>query len=172
MKYVDQTVIAKPNWCVPAALEMVLKHYGYNKFSQSMIAEQLEIIPAKEEIDHSKWGSQIKKNTINDFFSANAIALHERFISINLFLDEYFLEDKIQVLLENNVSIICGFNYSYLYGNKEDTFQHVAIIVAVKSENKVLLLDPGPRDAGYKIVDIGDLFASIKKAQDGLWCIY
>ena len=82
------------------------------------------------------------------------------------------LEDKIQVLLENNVSIICGFNYSYLYGNKEDTFQHVAIIVAVKSENKVLLLDPGPRDAGYKIVDIGDLFASIKKAQDGLWCIY
>ena len=33
-KYVEQIVIAKPNWCVPAVLEMVLTHHGIKSLSQ------------------------------------------------------------------------------------------------------------------------------------------
>lgn len=66
-KYVEQIVIAKPNWCVPAVLEMVLTHHGIKSLSQAEIAEQLDIVPAEEAIDHKKWGAQIKNNTINDF---------------------------------------------------------------------------------------------------------
>lgn len=170
-KYVEQLVIAKPNWCVPAALEMVLIHHGIKTLSQAEIAEQLDIVSAEENVDHKKWGAQIKKNTINNFFETMSIQLHENFLSINYFQDDFFLEEEIQKLLKNNISIICGFNYTWLFGNKEDTFQHVSIIVDILQDSKVLLLDPGPRDAGYKTVKIQDLFYAIKAAKDGLWCI-
>jgi len=147
-KYVEQIVIAKPNWCVPAVLEMVLTHHGIKSLSQAEIAEQLDIVPAEEAIDHKKWGAQIKNNK-----------------------DDFFLEEEIRKLLKTNISIICGFNYTWLYGNKEDAFQHVSIIVDVLQGSEILLLDPGPRDAGYKTVKIQDLFYAIKAAQDGLWCI-
>lgn len=170
-KYVEQIVIAKPNWCVPAVLEMVLTHHGIKSLSQAEIAEQLDIVPAEEAIDHKKWGAQIKNNTINDFFKANSIQLHENYLPINCIQDDFFLEEEIRKLLKTNISIICGFNYTWLYGNKEDTFQHVSINVDVLQGSEILLLDPGPRDAGYKTVKIQDLFYAIKAAQDGLWCI-
>lgn len=170
-RYVEEIVIAKPNWCVPAVLEMLLIHCGIKTLSQTEIAEQLDIVPAEGKIDHKKWGAQIKNNTINDFFKANSIKLHEDFLSINYFQDESILEEEIRKMLKNNISIICGFNYTWLYGNKEDTFQHVSIVVDIPRENELLLLDPGPRDAGYKIVKSHDLFYAIKVAKDGLWCI-
>lgn len=66
-RYVEEIVIAKPNWCVPAVLEMLLIHCGIKTLSQTEIAEQLDIVPAEGKIDHKKWGAQIKNNTINDF---------------------------------------------------------------------------------------------------------
>ncbi len=171
-KYLEQVVTAEPNWCVPAVLEMILKHHGIFTFSQLDIAGQLNILPATDEVEHSKWGAQIRENTLNDFFEANVIPLHERFIPISHLLDDYLMIEKIKELLDDNVSIVCGYNYTFLYGNQEDTFQHVSIITEVLSQgSEVCLIDPGPKDAGYKTVKAEDLFYAIKAAKDGLWCI-
>ena len=171
-KYLEQIIISEPNWCVPAVLEMVLRHYGINTLSQQDIAEQLEIVPATDKIEHKKWGTQIKENTVNEFFEANKIPLHESFIPIGHFMDDYFMIDKIQGLLEKDITVVCGYNYTWLYGNQEDSFQHVSIITEILERgNKVCLLDPGPKGAGYKIVKAEDLFYAIRAAQDGLWCI-
>ena len=89
-KYVEQIVIAKPNWCVPAVLEMILTHHGIKSLSQAEIAEQLDIVPAEEAIDHKKWGAQIKNNTINVFFKANSIQLHENYLPIDCIQDDFF----------------------------------------------------------------------------------
>lgn len=170
-KYVDQIVISEPNWCVPAVMEMVLKHNGIGMFSQWDIAKQLDITPAKDEVDHKKWGAQIKKETLNDFFKKNMLPLHEEYIPIAHFLDDVFMVEKIEELLKNNISVVCGYNYMWLYGNQEDTFQHVSIITEVMPNNELRLLDPGPREAGYKNVNAEDLYYAIKAAHDGLWCI-
>lgn len=171
-KYLEQLVISEPNWCVPAVLEMVLKHHGIDTFSQQDIAKQLNVVCATDEVEHKNWGAQIKVNTLNNFFAANMIPLHEEYIPIKHFIDDYFMTEKIQELLENDISIVCGYNYTWLYGNREDTFQHVSIITEVISEgNEVCLLDPGPKDAGYKTVKAGDLYCAISAARDGLWCI-
>lgn len=170
-KYLEQIVVSKPNWCVPAALEMVLRHHGIYTFSQQDIANQFNIVPATNEVEHRKWGVQIKDNTLNDFFKANTIPLHEEFIPIGHFMDDYLMVDKIQELLKNDVSIICGYNYTWLFGNREDTFQHVSIITEVLSINELCILDPGPKKAGYKTVMTDDLYYAIRAANDGLWCI-
>ena len=170
-KYLEQIVVSKPNWCVPAVLEMVLMHYGIDTFSQQDIAKQFNIVPATDEVEHNKWGAQIKDNTLNDFFKTNKIPLHEEFIPITHFMDDYFMVEKIQELLDNDVTVVCGYNYTSLYGNREDTFQHVSIIIEVLSLNELCILDPGPKNAGYKNVKSEDLYYAIRAAKDGLWCI-
>ena len=67
-KYLEETVISKPNFCVPATLEMVLKHHNIMYLTQDDIAAQLQIVPAEDDVAHEMWGAQIGKNTINDFF--------------------------------------------------------------------------------------------------------
>ena len=171
-KYVEQIVVAEPNWCVPAALEMVLKHHGINSLTQWEIAGCLDIVPASDKVEHNKWGAKIKQNTLNDLFVRNAIPLREKYISISQFMDEFFMSQKLAELLLRNVSIICGYNYTSLFGCREDFFQHVSIVVDILPDfSGILLLDPGPKDAGYKVVKSDDLFYAIKAAKDGLWCI-
>lgn len=171
-KYLEETVISKPDFCVPATLEMVLKHHNIMHLTQDDIAAQLQIVPAEDDVAHEMWGTQIGKNTINDFFISNGLALREKYIPISHFMDEFFLADEIAYLLHNEVSIICGYNYSWLYGSHGDTFRHVSIIVGISMDNReVELLDPGPKNAGYNTVRIDTLFDAIKAGHDGLWCI-
>ena len=171
-KYIEETVISKPNYCVPATLEMVLKHHGVFSLTQDDIASQLQIIPNEEYVDPVMWGAQIRKDTINDFFFFFFIALHETYIPINHIIDEYMLAEKVISLLNENITIICGYNYSYLYGNHESTYRHVSIIVGISTDySNVTLLDPGPKNAGYNTVRIDSLFDAIKAGKDGLWCI-
>lgn len=171
-KYLERIIISEPNWCVPAVLEMVLRHYGINTLSQQDIAKQLDIVPATDEVEHRKWGTQIKENTINVFFEVNKIPLHENFIPIGHFMDDYFMVDKIRELLEKDITVVCGYNYTWLYGDREDSFQHVSIVTEILERgNEICLLDPGPEKAGYKVVKAEDLFYAIRAAKDGLWCI-
>lgn len=172
MKFVDKIIVAQPNWCVPAVLEMVLRHYGILDYTQFSIAEQLNIVPASDDIVSTKWGAQISDNTLNDFFVNNCIKLQEKFRSIHLYMDEDFFADEIKLLLAKDITIVCGYSYTWLFGNREDSFGHVSIIVGVSDDlQNIYLLDPGPKNAGYKSVSAHDLFYAIKARNDGLWCI-
>ena len=170
--YIQKPVVAKPNYCVPAVLEMVLMHYGIQGITQDNIAAQLTIVPENKGVEHINWGAHINDNTINLFFQKNGIELIEKYIPINQIMDSYFFEEKVRDLLHQKISIICGYNYTWLFGNREDSFRHVSIIVDTCSESeKILILDPGPKDSGYKYVSTEDLYYSIKAGKDGLWCI-
>ena len=171
-RYTKDLVIAKPNYCVPASMLMVLQHYGIYELTQDNIADSLSITPINENIDHGLWGAHVDNNTLNNFFDKNCIGLTETFVSINSFMDEYFMSDKIEELLSNDVSIICGYNYMYLFGKREDTFGHVSIIFDISDDKRIIsIIDPGPKNAGVKRVDASELFYAIKARNDGLWCI-
>lgn len=172
IQYTTDVIVAQPNYCVPAVLEMVLNHYGIFSFTQFDIAQQLNIVPANDNVDPKLWGAHISDNTLNHFFTQKGIALREHFTSIHNFMDEDFMVTEIASLLSKGISIICGYNYTWLFGNKEDCFGHVSIIVGISDNGKMVdLLDPGPKNAGYKTVPSYDLFSAIKARHDGLWCI-
>lgn len=87
-------------------------------------------------------------------------------------MDGCFLGDEIYNLLQKGISIICGFNYTWLHGNQVDTYRHVSIIVDFNPKSEmVTLLDSGPKEAGYKEVSVDKLYQAIKAGKDGLWCI-
>lgn len=76
--------------------------------------------------------------------------MHEEFIPIGHFMDDYFMVEKIQELLKRDISVICGYNYTWLYGNQEDSFQHVSIITDVLLlEDKICLVDPDSKMLNY-----------------------
>ena len=163
-------MVARRNLCVPAVLQMLLEHHGIFGFTQESIAEQLLIIPDDSTIDHIRWGAQIDSNTLNCFFERNNIPLREEFVSASIFIDEIYFEDYICKLLTENFSIICGYNYTMLFSHGEDTYRHVSIITNL-NKSSITLLDPGPKEYGYKKVPSYELLRAIKMARDGLWCI-
>ena len=172
MEYVNQVTIAKPNWCVPAVLEMVLRHYGIECISQQDIAEQLKITPVENGISHKQWGAHVKDGTLNEFFQANNIPLKENYYPVSHILDELFFVDEIQrILKKSEVSIICGYTYERLFDIGDDVYQHVSIIVGATDDGHVEIIDPGPKNAGKKYVSAASLFDAIRAAKDGLWCI-
>lgn len=172
VKKTYELTVAKHNFCVPAALQMILNYYGIKEMTQDKIASQLFITPDRENIEHMNWGTCVGNDTLNTFFQNNNLQLKEDYISINQFMDSFFLIEKLQELLQEETSIICGYNYTCLFGNGEDTFRHVSIIADVlPNEDRILLLDPGPKNAGYKYVSADKLFYAIKVGRDGLWCI-
>lgn len=172
MKYVNQITIARPNWCVPAVLEMVLRHYGIKGIGQKDIAEQLEITPAEEGISREQWGARVKGGTLNEFFQSNGIPLIENYCPISHVLDEVFFVDEIQQILKKpKTSIICGYTYERLFNIGDGRYQHVSIIVDATDDGRVEIIDPGPKNAGLKYVNAASLFDAIRAAKDGLWCI-
>lgn len=172
MNYIENIVIAKPDYCVPAVLEMVLKHYNISNITQDDIAAQFTINQSIYESNPDLWGIIIEKNTINEFFRKNNFSLVEEFISINSYLDEYFMAEKIAQLLSEKFTVICGYNYSWLFGNRDNTFGHVSIITEITPNyDKVKIIDPGPKNPGIKWIDTYSLYCAIKAKRDGLWCI-
>lgn len=163
-------VVAKKEYCIPAVLEMVLNIYDIKSLNQDDIASQFTI-NSSQNTPEEEWGIVLDNNSINNFFERNDIPLVENFISINQIYDEYDFVDRVKKELLNSV-IICGYNYSYLYGNKDRNFSHVSIILDISDDCKsVYILDPGPKESGFKWVDLYDLYLAIKNRKDGLWCI-
>lgn len=170
-------IISQPFLCVAAILETVLRNYGIASLSQVEIAEFFGVnVPLHYEgevknilktDDINLYGIRVQKNGINTFFDHYKLPLTENYISVFTFNDWQF-EDIVKDNLKNNSHIVCGFDYGRLYDTIDIGLGHVSLITAA-SENKITLLDPGPRGAGSKQVDIDDLFLAIKAKKDGLW---
>lgn len=138
--YLFEPIIAKKNMCVPAVLQMVLHHFGVD-IDQTIISEQFNIVPDNDFNNPKVWGTHIYDDTLNEFFQKNSINLKEKYIPINHFMDSIFFVDELKEMLTKEIVIICGYNYTWLFGNKEDVFQHVSIVVDVfENKNEIILL--------------------------------
>ena len=180
MKY--DLPISREHFCVPAVLQAVLRNEGYD-IEQNDIASVLGVnIPSEKAEDYQNivgikltedekmWGVVLHKNSVNDLFNYFGIKLHEDYIPISTIAEEVFF-DTIKNCLSNYNHLICGFNYSALFGNSDREFGHVALICEVDKCENISILDPGPLNSGYKSVKSDDLYYAIKRISDGLWCI-
>jgi len=175
--------IARSHFCVPAILCTVMHNEGY-EISQEIIAEMIGItVPTNDDqiisdihnISYSdndiEWGVKLKNDSINNLFSKLNVKLHETYLPINTISEERFL-DVLFSHLTLGEHIVFGFNYSSLYSLPAANYGHVSLVCDIEKNEKVILLDPGPKEAGIKTVLADDLYIAIKNRTDGLWCIF
>lgn len=174
--------IAENYLCVPSVMETIFKSEGIYSIDKYLIANFFGIIlpsgleyPQITNFSHSdnskEQGIILKMNSINDMFNHFSISLKEHYVPIRQ-IDVDFFSDYVFEVLTSNKHIVCGFEYNALYSKKGDYTGHVSIIVNVDiNENKIYLLDPGPKNHGVKKVDMYDLYKAIHLANDGLWII-
>jgi hypothetical protein len=118
-----------------------------------------------------EFGTRIKDNELNQFFVDFNLPLIEEYKSISLFQDWEFY-DKVLQELENGCHLICGFSYGILFGqSKMIDIGHASIITKVIDRNHFEILDPGPKEAGFKVVDYYKLYSAIRTKKDGVWII-
>ena len=174
--------IARNHFCVPAILCTILRDEGYD-ISQEIIAEILgitvpidamQIVSDMYNINYSdndiEWGVKLEHNSINNLFSKLDVKLHETFIPINTISEDRFI-DVLAFHFFSGEHIICGFNYSSLYSLPPANYGHVSLVCDIEEKDRIILLDPGPKNVGQKTVLADDLYIAIRKRADGLWCI-
>lgn len=177
-----ELVVAHKFLCVPAVLSMIVATTDILNLNQDKIAEYFGVnVPVgsddglinnvKQINDENSWGVVISNNEVNGFFEHFGIPLEEHFIHVNT-IAEYYFEDLIKNLLEDKKHIICGYDYYSLNLQNANSMRigHVSIIKAIKNGN-IVIIDPGPKDPGEKIIKPEDLFFAIKRKSNGLWII-
>ncbi len=174
-----ELVTALDYMCVPACLEMIIMTCDI-KISQVTIAEHfgLNILPyysgpiknIKYISDKNMLGIVFNDESVNNFFHKFKIPLKETYVSIKT-LEDWMFEDLVTEILNNGSHTICGFSYGYLY--KEETKKEIGhISIIEKIDNRWLhIIDPGPLNAGRKMVEIADMFGAIHCKNDGVWII-
>lgn len=164
-------IVAKPNYCIPATVNMVLNCLGCVELTQDSIARCFDVNTDPRTPENS-WGISATELTVNRIRALLSVPLYEKYISINLLYNEYDLEQHIFKVLHQGALIICGYNYSALWGGSCSSFNHASVINAINiNEGHISLADPGPEGAGFKQVCSTDLYYAIKRGCGFLWCI-
>ncbi len=178
-KYIPIT--QKSFCCVPACIQMILKRRRISLLPQEDIAVELGLIVPKKYkaiFPNAKtgkkplagWGTQVKKNTINNFFRKNKINLKEKYVKLSKIKGD--VGKWIQNQLKNNADILVCFNNKILYG--KNNYGHVSIISSI-SKNKMNLIDPEKRVPKHRKVKLNKLIKAIKghgeKRRAGFWVI-
>lgn len=170
---------AEDYFCIPSVIQAILRYYKY-EISQIDIAKFFNFyMPNNDNFNDfnititknkNDFGIKLTNTSINDFFKKNNFPLNEKYHSIDHFEDWEF-NDFIDENLTYNYHIVCGYSYGTLFNEQRNIeIGHVSIITK-KDNNRIEILNPGPRNYGYQWVDSYKLYSAIKRKTDGIWLI-
>lgn len=183
-------VVAKPYLCFAACLQVAIKATLGTDLDQVAIANYLGVVlPEGDDVSElldagvtnltfnqgspSLWGINPVLTEINAALKSERTPLFCEFERISLFQDWEF-EERVFALTASHQFPIVGFDYGYLLGTLRPGDQgHCAVCYGVQGPHgrcSVELYDPGPREAGIRIVDSQELYyAARKKQHGGIW---
>lgn len=177
-----ELVVAENYLCVPAVLETLLKSEGHRDIDKYRIANYLgvvlppsvhypQVINCTFSAASNLQGIKICRDTLNCFFSAFDLPLHEEYLNVRMIGHDLFSE-YIFDILSSGKHIICGYEYFSLHGLSGKYVGHVSMIVNLNLRSeRIALLNPGPKEPGFEIVSSYMLYRAISIAKDGLWVI-
>lgn len=117
------------------------------------------------------WGIKFDEKKLNRVLKKLSIKLKITYMSIFTIIDEWELLGEIERNLEENRSVFCGINYTYLNDSRKmREYGHILLITDILDHNFVVL-DPGPDKYGFKKYHAYDLYCSIKIANAGIWIV-
>lgn len=171
-------IIAVDYLCFFALLEMVLCDKGYNNWSQIDLANYFGVtLPENYTIngvykyitsnDVKKYGYCIDVDEVNCFFDKNNISMKLSFESSN----PYGFYTSIDGDKGKDEYHIYAFSYGSLYLEPQNIMVgHVALHLN-RNGNDVEIYDPGPRNAGRKLVSESRLYDAMYDNRGGIFTI-
>lgn len=145
--------------CFATILEMILKDSGIHRLTRFDIVEELGIMlpsTARKLVKNAyysdnqfDWGIRIDTEKLNLFFQKNRIS----------FQAEYIYATPCTMIKEevekwSQCYVIFLFSYGELISDSElQEVGHAALFIDMRDSQNVCIYDPGPKDAGEKIVN-------------------
>jgi len=177
--------VAKEHLCFAACVEVAAKQLGAH-LDQVGIANQLGVtVPSEFDasalISHGvdgvaidpeprKWGIEPDAEKLDNFFARERIPLSVVFHPISQFQDWGFEAQIVELTRQGQLPIV-GFDYRALFKDPVRGEQgHCCVIF--ECSDAVRLYDPGPYRAGFKTVDMFDLYRACRKKPGGLWVLH
>lgn len=173
-------IIAKPYLCMAAVLQTIILYLTGRPIEQEDIANYLGVylpcnfkstlVKTAHTRKNDKWGIVLRDRSLLKLFKHYSLPLDEEFLPISTFSDWSFDDVIHTVLQEKHASIMCGYDNSLLSNGISGNIGHVSLITGIR-KSKIEIIDPGPFNAGTKLVDSYALFKAIHSKHDGLTII-
>lgn len=161
--YSYQPIQAKPFYCLPACLEIILKSIGVLA-SQDYFGEQIGIETASEK--DLKLGTNVQLSALNNI--ARLLNLEYFFTYLRAAeFEEWMFEEKLAALLQQGDHVICTLSAGRLYKNSDLELGHAVVVKKLEAE-RVEIVDPGPKDFGFKTYSLEQLYVASRYREGGL----
>ncbi len=183
-------MIAKQYLCFAACLQIAAKETANVEIDQVLLANYLGVVlpldfdasglaehgvtNIRHDSDPIHWGITPVVTDINTVLTSVNVLLECRFEPISNFQDWEF-EDHLTALRYSGHFPIVGFDYHSLAGEfaPEDR-GHCAVVYDIRNltgRTVVEIYDPGPSQAGFRVVEAYPLYRACRKRHGGIWSL-
>jgi len=168
-----QYVIAYNYLCLFALLEMIIKDSTTGAYTQKEMAEvfgvtvpygyETDLNNVKYSANQNMYGAKLSAEMIQEYFDTHGIGLKISYID-GLRLPEIDIEERLADYLNKNKYIILAYSYGVLSNmSSYNALGHVALLEKVNKDDTIVIYDPGPREAGTKLVNIWKMYDAIQR---------
>jgi hypothetical protein len=181
-------VISRPYLCFAACCQIVLQEIAGLDVDQIEMANRLGIVLPTDrdcsdlteagvtnirfDADPALWGIAPAPADVSAALRRGSEFLECRFEDISQFQD-WELGERLSMLTEAGQFPIVGFDYSALFGGEGQPITGHCVVVYDRYELNGRLsfriYDPGPKEAGFRVVDSESLYFTCRKKHGGIW---
>ncbi len=176
-------IISEKYLCLYALFEIILFDIGITRFTQYDLANRFGVtLPTGYSIpnvyNHVSYndnlfmqGAHIDVDEMNSFFEENRIPLKLSYLSESPWLNHDY-DRRIYSPIKARQYYIYAFSYGHLYHEYNNyRVGHVALLLNCPNDDLIEIYDPGPRNAGRKIVNRNFMHDAMDAIDGGVYFI-
>lgn len=171
---------SKNYYCFLSLLSMIITDtLGNSYFTEDILAEYFGLVlpydtpTTLNNVSYSNnprnYGVHINEIRLNKFFTQTGIPLYANYIQSNPYSDD-LIDSSSSAAVQSGKYVIYTFSYGGLYHDSElISIGHVALLEEIISEYSLKIYDPGPKDAGIKVIDKITMYDAIRDRNAGIY---
>lgn len=156
---------SKPFYCVPACLEIIFMTINIS-VSQEYLGERIGINSSSRE--DLNLGAKIELDNLNKIIQSIGLTDHIFTYIRSVELEEWMFEEKVEELLKDGSHIVCTLSAGKLHNNSTDVELGHAVVLRKLESGIAEIIDPGPKDFGFRKITLQHLFLASRYREGGL----
>lgn len=163
--YSYQPIRSRPFYCVPACLEIIFRAINIS-VSQEYFGERIGVDSSSNE--DLSLGAKIELENLNKITQSLGLIEYIFTYIRSVELEEWMFEEKVERLLKDGSHIVCTLSAGKLHNNSTDFELGHAVIVRKLESGIAEIIDPGPKDFGFREITLQHLYLASRYREGGL----